>query len=78
LGLSETTVGAVLASAAQAGFKPGIAQGHLRWLYTGGNYMLINGALHSAFGGTGMVPAPVKPEPVAAPAKPARKSKGKK
>jgi hypothetical protein len=83
LGLSETTVGAVIESAGKAGYKAGVAQGHLRWLYTWGNYMLIGGALHPAFGGTASQPnvegtiAPefLKVEPEAAPA---RKSKGKK
>lgn len=30
-----------------SGMKPGPAQGHLRWLYTWGDYIAINGARHS-------------------------------
>jgi hypothetical protein len=83
LGLSETTVGAVIESAAKAGYKAGVAQGHLRWLYTWGNYMLIGGALHPAFGGTAPVAnvtaAEVKAVLTQVPVvKPARKGKGKK
>jgi hypothetical protein len=80
LGLEPTTVQAVLAAAHTAGFKPGVAQGHLRWLYTWGNYMLVNGALHPAFGGNGAVVeapaiAPVEAAPVAPVAKRVRRGK---